>query len=634
MTAEELLSIGDDGTLCIIDTDTRCINIPASLQPFGVESDENSKKVRFKMNNIFGDITGLRFCVNYRNPQGGTDSHICTDVTLTDGYIEFVWTISRYATMYSGDLSFIVCIKRINPDAKITYEWNTTLAKASILGGLECPTQLDVDERDLLTDLINETKTSLSEVTKTELDSYNETVLKPAISAYANSKSTEVMDTFISENEQSFVRMLRKTGTSIDLSGADGVAGWGKLIELPYGNYTVTSTSKNDPNVKNSVVVNTYNVSTWAWIALYAGGSTISCDLDGISLSVVYGVDIVSVTMLNDEHNSLFMEVPDEKLSWVKVSGNKQFTKVCYGFDKFVALDINGKLWYSVDGVSWTEISSTLSVVKDVCCNAYCFMAIGVSAGDIAHSNDGIAWVKNIETQFASIVPNSICCSDSLFVISAQATGGPVVIYGNRTSLFMITKPDYYSSDNSWYDMTADKKLYYFESLDMFMLVTNASPYVSYFENVWMPDHSMARLDDTGSLCYGLGIYVKTSISGFIYYSHNGHSWHSITEINTLHNSSGGNYKINHVTYRNGLFVAVGDDGLSTPNSVIFTSTDGINWSKVASLANDTVGGLTSICYGGDRFVAVGNKGTHYYAVPKTKEVLISDKLNKILYNS
>jgi hypothetical protein len=55
------------------------------------------------------------------------------------------------------------------------------------------------------------------------------------------------------------------------------------------------------------------------------------------------------------------------------------------------------------------------------------------------------------------------------------------------------------------------------------------------------------------------------------------------------------------VTYGNGTFVAVGNNG------VILTSPDGVNWTRRTS---PTSYWLNSVAYGNGMFVAVGNYGT------------------------
>lgn len=55
------------------------------------------------------------------------------------------------------------------------------------------------------------------------------------------------------------------------------------------------------------------------------------------------------------------------------------------------------------------------------------------------------------------------------------------------------------------------------------------------------------------------------------------------------------------VTYGDGLFVAVGEDG------TILTSTDGVNWTERTS---GTRAWINNVTYGNGTFVAVGDHGT------------------------
>jgi photosystem II stability/assembly factor-like uncharacterized protein len=61
------------------------------------------------------------------------------------------------------------------------------------------------------------------------------------------------------------------------------------------------------------------------------------------------------------------------------------------------------------------------------------------------------------------------------------------------------------------------------------------------------------------------------------------------------------NNELKDVTYGNGLFVAVGEDG------TILTSRDGVDWTEQISPTNNS---FLSVTYGNGRFVAVGIYGT------------------------
>lgn len=127
-----------DNKICTIDTESRKITIPMTLYPFGVESDEKSNNIWFKMPNIFGDdVENLTFYVNYKNADGFKDVYVVDDVEVIDGYIYFSWNLFRNVTAKKGTIFFIVCVRKSDEEGAITFEWNTTLATAPVLEGLE-----------------------------------------------------------------------------------------------------------------------------------------------------------------------------------------------------------------------------------------------------------------------------------------------------------------------------------------------------------------------------------------------------------------------------------------------------------------------------------------------------------------
>lgn len=149
MTAEELLqqTVNDASAYsvessekCIIDPDTREIEIPDTYQLLGVESDEKVERLEFQCPKIVGDnidLSQLQIRINYQNASAQKDQYIVDDVAQAGDNITFSWLLSRKVTQYRGTVQFIVCAVKVNDDATITNEWNTTLAQAQVLQGLE-----------------------------------------------------------------------------------------------------------------------------------------------------------------------------------------------------------------------------------------------------------------------------------------------------------------------------------------------------------------------------------------------------------------------------------------------------------------------------------------------------------------
>lgn len=174
-TVEELLAVAevDMGTeqteqysieVLEIDAKTREIQIPDSELLFGVESDEKAERKYFRVLKKVGndiDLSTLQMRVIYQNASGtneGKDIYLVTDMSVSGDYVEFSWELSRKVTKYKGNVNFIICAIRVNPDGTITNEWNTTIAKGTVKQGLEVTTDTGQEEqaRDYLTQLQNE----------------------------------------------------------------------------------------------------------------------------------------------------------------------------------------------------------------------------------------------------------------------------------------------------------------------------------------------------------------------------------------------------------------------------------------------------------------------------------------------
>jgi hypothetical protein len=80
--------------------------------------------------------------------------------------------------------------------------------------------------------------------------------------------------------------------------------------------------------------------------------------------------------------------------------------------------------------------------------------------------------------------------------------------------------------------------------------------------------------------------------------SHDGRDW-SAEEIN-----ADGVYS--HLTYGNGLFVAVGRGAFGAQGGTIVTSGDGMHWTERATTTHE----LTHVFYGNEMFIALGLRGT------------------------
>ncbi|MDB6122737.1 MAG: hypothetical protein JWQ71_1730 [Pedosphaera sp.] len=107
--------------------------------------------------------------------------------------------------------------------------------------------------------------------------------------------------------------------------------------------------------------------------------------------------------------------------------------------------------------------------------------------------------------------------------------------------------------------------------------------------DTWHTRQSPSGSQYLRSVCHGNGLFVAVGVNGIILTSATGETWKP--------QSSGTIVLLEGVTYNNGLFIAVGEVG------TILTSADGTNWTKRAS------GGtahLYAVTFGNGLFVATG----------------------------
>ena len=166
-TAEELLRGTSEGTVdktLYVDFDTRTIVIPPSIHQLGVESDDDVKKLTFRVPRHYYDcdLSTFKIFINYMNAkkEGDVFEVAENNLRVTEDTIEFDWIVGRNALAYKGTAIFNVCMKKgsMQPDPEdgtqeifvVDQELNTTVAKLPVLEGLETGEAVAVEYADIL----------------------------------------------------------------------------------------------------------------------------------------------------------------------------------------------------------------------------------------------------------------------------------------------------------------------------------------------------------------------------------------------------------------------------------------------------------------------------------------------------
>lgn len=155
---------------CTINSVTRTITIPESMRIAGVEYDNETKRIYFKMDKVVQgvDMSAYNIFVNYTNASGQPDRYSVTDKVTDGDSMTFSWQISDFATAARGTINFVVCL-----EDNTGKHWNTTLASLTVLPGMEYNSE--VIER--YPDVIEQLQAQISEIENSFVEPTASTVI-------------------------------------------------------------------------------------------------------------------------------------------------------------------------------------------------------------------------------------------------------------------------------------------------------------------------------------------------------------------------------------------------------------------------------------------------------------------------
>jgi len=170
MTVDELLSTMSEtdsteyGADFLIDTSLRVISVPQDGVILGVEGDRNVNIVHFAMPRYYDgtDLSQMNIRVNYANSGGDVSYAFCGNVTAGADTLTFDWLVDEVATRYKGDTSFAVHIIQTDSQGNVTKAYNTTIATAKVLVGLDVAGRITPQQQaDIYTRLLTDLQTQL-----------------------------------------------------------------------------------------------------------------------------------------------------------------------------------------------------------------------------------------------------------------------------------------------------------------------------------------------------------------------------------------------------------------------------------------------------------------------------------------
>ena len=149
----DALSDEDKESLIIVPS-LRTIVVPSNFF-FGVYNDKDVLSVPFIIPRHYDnvDLADFTIQINYLNSVGYGNVYEVTDASADDDYIRFNWLVGRGVFVKEGEVQFIVCMRLLGEDGAIEKEFNTTIAKADVLKGLEVEDNPDPEAYSILANM-------------------------------------------------------------------------------------------------------------------------------------------------------------------------------------------------------------------------------------------------------------------------------------------------------------------------------------------------------------------------------------------------------------------------------------------------------------------------------------------------
>jgi hypothetical protein len=266
-------------------------------------------------------------------------------------------------------------------------------------------------------------------------------------------------------------------------------------------------------------------------------------------------------------------------------SSSLSFRCVYYGNNIWVGGSYSNGLFYSTDGIHWTQSNITSGSFRDLKYGG----SKWVAAEDVVHngvyySTDGKTWYKTSITDggyYAVEYYNGtwVVGSSNPYTGLWYSTDGINFTQSNVTDAYII----FISHHNSvWLAGTYNSKGLYYSDNGITWTNCISSGNFAYAAN------------------YG-NRYVAVGYTGNgLYYSYNGKTW---TKSNSYTS-----YSFSHVLYGEsaGLFIAAGGD-----NGLFYSTDYGVTWKQ----SNVSGVNIAPLCYNGDKFLAGGGSKGLYYSI-------------------
>lgn len=194
-TAEELLQNAAEtlsesaAEVCVIDEETRTINVPPGESLFGVTGDKDVERKYFQCPKIVGDNIDLSqhqiyivyvFTSTQNStvfPSVGIDKYHCEDVKVSGDNITFSWKLSGNVLATPGFIAFKVMAAK-NEGSNLKTKWNTAPAFGTVLITVPDGEEIAEEYPDIINQLFEEMEKVQEIATPEAMKSYVEAYMQ------------------------------------------------------------------------------------------------------------------------------------------------------------------------------------------------------------------------------------------------------------------------------------------------------------------------------------------------------------------------------------------------------------------------------------------------------------------------
>ena len=224
---EDMDGAEDNALDFLIDENLRVISVPEQGVVLGVEGDKDVNRVRFRMSRYYHetDLSEFDIRINYQNAEGDRNYFEVTEKNATEDSLSFIWTVAADASLYKGEVWFVVYCLKASEDGTVDKAYHTTIGKASVLEGLDVDEQADQPTvQDLLLNLKHDLTThaeGLMENAKTEAKAAAE---EASAAAEESAKAAKASETKSAASEANALKSAQNANSSATAASSSAQA--------------------------------------------------------------------------------------------------------------------------------------------------------------------------------------------------------------------------------------------------------------------------------------------------------------------------------------------------------------------------------------------------------------------------